>query len=222
MNARKSIIICLTVIALGFYSQRSIGQGIKFGLKFDPQFSWLASKSSNIESHGSHFGFDGGLIIDYFFDENYAFATGISVNNTGGGFSSTDSFLIKVDNKDYMVKPGQQLEIRQQYIHVPIGLKFKTREFGSTTVFAQVGFNPQICISAKVKASDNVPEGNFYDEASFFDMGYHFGAGVLYSLGGNTALTAGILFKNGFVDVSSSDQYSYNLNTLSIRIGVMF
>jgi hypothetical protein len=219
---KKTIWPVLIILTCFVFVQNAHSQKVKFGLKFDPQFSWFATRSSNIESNGSHFGFDGGLVMDYYFEENYALAFGLSINSTGGGIAAKDSFTLEVDNQDYMITAGQELKFSMQYISVPFGFKFKTREFGNYTVVAQIGLTPQFNIGAKLKDGGDIPEGDINPEINLMDLGYHIGAGIHYSLGGNTAIALGVIFKNGFVDVTSNDNFSMVLNTLSIRIGIMF
>lgn len=219
---KKIHIPLLLILSCLVFIQNANSQKVKFGLKFDPQFSWFATRSTNIESKGSHFGFDGGLVMDYYFEENYALSFGLSINSTGGGVAAKDSFAIEIDNQDYIVTPGQELELSMQYISIPFGFKFKTREFGNYTVFAQVGLTPQFNIAAKLKDGGDIPEGDLNPEINLIDLGYHIGAGIHYSLGGNTAIAAGLIFKNGFVDVTANDNFSMVLNTLAIRIGIMF
>jgi hypothetical protein len=222
MNKRIFSLASIILLILFCSLPSTIAQGVKLGIKFDPQFSWFSVKGGDIATEGSHFGFDGGLIMDFYFAENYAFATGVSISSTGGDFYSNTDIEIEVDNNIQVVPAGEILEYKLQYVNIPLSLKLKTREFGYSTFYAQLGFTAQMNIGSTVKAGNTVTAGNIKNEINFFDMGYHFGAGLEYSLGEKTALTAGVLFKNGFIDVTSNDDYSMVLNTLSIRIGVLF
>ena len=54
------------------------------------------------------------------------------------------------------------------------------------------------------------------------NMSYFFGGGVEYNIGGNTSLTAGIFYDNGFIDVLSNNDHKAVSNFITFRIGVLF
>jgi hypothetical protein len=67
---------------------------IGFSIDAAPQLSWLKSDKSIVQKDGNKFGFKYGLNIDFGFGENYAFSTGIKINNLGGSLIyNTDSLL---------------------------------------------------------------------------------------------------------------------------------
>ena len=118
---------------------------------------------------------------------------------------------------------GSKLKYNLQYIEVPLGLKFKTNEIGYTTFYANLGFSFQVNIKATGKDSYKVIENeNIKDEIRLLNMGYYFGAGIEYSLGGNTALIAGINWTNGFIDITSGNPGKITLGILQLRAGIIF
>ncbi len=198
-------------------------QDLRFGVFVDPQFSWITPDARNISRDGIRIGIKGGLIVDKYFARNYAFTTGISISNMGGNLHYKDSVIIETQDTEQTLNPGSRVEYKLQYISVPAGLKFKTNQIGYFTFFAQLGFTPQINIKAKADASDNqIDNENISKELNLFNLSYFFGGGLEYSLGGNTALTAGIIFDNGFIDILSSKNVKETLSFLSVRLGIMF
>ncbi len=198
-------------------------QDLRFGVFVDPQFSWITPDARNISRDGIRIGIKGGLIVDKYFARNYAFTTGISISNMGGNLHYKDSVIIETQDTEQTLNPGSRVEYKLQYISVPAGLKFKTNQIGYFTFFAQLGFTPQINIKAKADASDNqIDNENISKELNLLNLSYFFGGGLEYSLGGNTALTGGIIFDNGFIDVLSSKKVKETLSFLSVRLGIMF
>jgi hypothetical protein len=198
-------------------------QDLRFGVFLDPQLSWLTPDKKNINRDGLRIGIKGGLILDKYFANNYAFTTGISISNMGGNLYYKDSVIIETLEKEQILNPESRVEYKLQYVSVPVGLKFKTNQIGYFTFFAQLGFTPQVNIKAKADASDNqIDNENISKELNLFNISYFFGGGLEYSLGGSTALTGGIIFNNGFIDVLSSKNVKETLSFLSLRLGIMF
>ena len=84
---KKLITTCCIVGAFASASQAQI----KLGLKLSPQITWVAPESKGISSGGSKINASYGLMFDYYFTENYAFATEISVANYAGELIVQDS-----------------------------------------------------------------------------------------------------------------------------------
>jgi hypothetical protein len=217
MKKYLSLIIFLSVV----FNIKS--QDLRFGVFVDPLFSWMTPDARNISRDGFRIGIKGGLIADKYFAKNYAFTTGVAISNMGGNLHYKDSVVIETKETERTLNPDSRVEYKLQYISVPAGLKFKTNQIGYFTFFAQLGFTPQINIKARADASDNqIDNENISKELNLFNLSYFFGGGLEYSLGGNTALTGGIIFNNGFIDVLSSKKVKETLSFLSVRLGIMF
>lgn len=198
-------------------------QDLRFGVFIDPLLSWLTPDAKNISRDGPRIGIKGGLILDKYFANNYAFTTGVSISNMGGNLHYKDSVIIETLETEVLLNPESSVEYKLQYVSIPVGLKFKTNEIGYFTFFAQLGFTPQINIKARANASDNqIDNENISEELNLFNLSYFFGGGLEYSLGGNTALTGGIIFNNGFIDILSSKNVKETMSFLSLRLGIMF
>ncbi|NJM14617.1 MAG: PorT family protein [Bacteroidales bacterium] len=196
---------------------------MRFGVMFDPSYSWFVANQDNIESATGNAGLNGGLVIDNYFAENYAFSTGLSIATKSATLGYLDSLLVTINSKDQTLdKP--QLQYRAQYIQLPVGLKFKTREFGYVTFFVQLGFTSGIKIKANKTdiSAKTFEKADAMDDIKLFQLAYHVGGGIEYSLGGNTAIMAGLVFDNSFTDFFTDAGYNANLNTLALRAGLLF
>lgn len=207
----------LLFIILFITSQLIMGQSAgdtRFSFVLTPQISWVKSDHQNIDNKGSHFGYNFGLIMDRFFSDNYAFTTGLTINTTGGKLAYPSKMTGETLDFSAMTQ-----SYRLKYIEIPLGLKLRSEDMHRTNIYGRFGLSPQINIQAKNKDGHSIN-----DEVRLFDLGYHLGAGIEYSLGGRNALILGLLFNNGFVDISNHNQFDDKaiLNRLVFEFGFIF
>lgn len=211
--------LILSIILIGTFSSSFAGDKTKLALVASPQLSWLQSDNSSIDDGSLMMGFNFGLHGDIFFAPNYAFTTGLTISNIGG------KLTYNFDNAqpEFNGSPlsyGEQLKFKLSYIEIPLGIKLKTNEFRRSTFFGQFGLNPMVNIKAEDGNNNNIS-----DEISLINLAYHIGGGIEYSIGGSTALTAGIIYQNGFWDITD-DHGLLNektvLHTINFKLGILF
>jgi hypothetical protein len=203
----------------------SHSQGIRFSAFADPQITWMKPENQIAESAGIRIGIDAGFELDYFFNPNYAFSSGLSINSTGGKLKFSEPVPIQfVDLSDPgIVAPGDVVIYRIQYLNLPLGMKFTTREIGYSTYYVKLGTTAHFKTRSHADITSlGIDNGNLDNEINSFTYSYHFGAGVNYSLGGRTALTGGIEYKHRFVDVTTNTNFKTSLNSFALRLGVLF
>jgi opacity protein-like surface antigen len=212
------------IIMSVFLPLLSTAQEIRFSAFADPQITWMSVDNGLAESAGIRAGFDIGFEMDYFFSQNYAFSSGLSINNLGGKLKFNEPVAVQFSDFTVdAVSPGDVVIYRLQYLNLPLGMKFTTREIGFTTFFVKLGTTAHFTTrsNADISALD-IQRENLEDEIEPFTFSYHFGAGVHYSLGGRTALTGGIEYKHRFVDITTTPDFNANLHSLAIRLGILF
>ena len=213
----------LFISILALISVKAFSQDTRFTVFVDPQFSWMSSDIKTVESDGSKFGVNIGLNMDNFFAQNYAFTTGISIDNTGGNLTFENEKKLKISGTDTTLNPGSTVHYKLQYINIPLGLKLKTNEIGYLTFFANLGINGGINIKATGEVDNfELDSENISDEIKLFNLGYYIGAGVEYSIGGNSAIILGLTYTNGFIDITTDSDNKITLNNFAIRIGILF
>ena len=89
---RKLHIVVILFLATGTV----FGQGFKFGVFFDPTITWLRSDVSDVKRDKARVGFDLGMSADYYFSQNYAFASGISLFNIGGTLKYANGVTLQI------------------------------------------------------------------------------------------------------------------------------
>jgi len=216
----KKITIVLLFLSLGLslYSQ-----GLRFSFMANPQLNWLTADNADIESDGTSFGLNTGIEMDWFFAERYAFSTGLYINNSGGRIMYSDSLGFDTGDDVVTIPGGNSILYKLQYISVPIGLKFKTIEIGYATYWVNVGITPMINIRARATDTDDLlKNSDVSEEMSGINMNYFIEAGMEYSLGGNTALVAGLGYYPGFMDVTNRSADKITGSSVSLVIGVLF
>lgn len=220
MKKRIAIYFIMIFISIPAFSQEP---GFRFGITVDPVISWLNPDVSSVSSKGNRLGFNIGLMVDKFFAKNYAFATGITIHNAGGSLSFRDATTIRTNQGTRDLPENTKVTYKLQYLHVPIGIKLSTNEIGYSTFYGQLGLNTMLNIKATGITNNNILDNdNISKEINLINLGYHIGGGIEYSLGGNTRLTAGVTYLNGFTDVTNRGTDKVVLQNILIKFGVIF
>jgi len=200
-----------------------LAQKTSFSVVVDPQLTWMGTDVKNVTTEGSQFGFNFGLVFDRFFADNYAFSSGVFLWTTGGGLSFDDSTTISFRSGEEVVLPGSLVTYRLQYLTVPLALKLNSNQIGYFSFFAHLGINNHVNIKKSADVPDlNIEKVGIPDEINTFNMSYFIGGGMEYSLGGSTAILAGVYYTKGFLDVTVSEYYKATLGGVSLRVGVRF
>lgn len=205
---QKSTIILVFLLLTGYAAAQSTGD-TRFTFVLSPQISWMKSDMDKVDNGGSKMGYNFGLLVDYFFGDNYAITSGLTINTTGGKLEYLSS-----GNNTVEERPRYNL----RYIEIPMGLKLRSEDLKRMNIYGRFGLSPQLNIMAK----DNDDNG-ISDEVKLLDLGYHIGGGIEYSVGGKNALVFGLLFNNGFMDITSSSYHDKAiLNRLVFEFGFIF
>ncbi|MEZ5014586.1 MAG: porin family protein [Chitinophagales bacterium] len=221
---RKIILSAIIFCMVGGTLQ---AQEFRFGLTASPAFDWLKVNGELYGSSGTKFGFQYGLLFDQTIGnvERYAFSTGLLINYANSGIVYTDTAL----NFD------SELDLRVQYIEIPLTIRLRTNEVNYISYYGQFGLTPGICIKARGDSylnGDVVDEDiNFRDKNNttgsqyqLFDLNLTIGGGLEYSMAENTSIMAGVFFQNGFVNVidDSEEDNDAFLKQFGIRLAVLF
>ncbi|MCT4589404.1 MAG: PorT family protein [Carboxylicivirga sp.] len=181
-----------------------------------PQISWLSSDNSAVEGDGNLFGYNFGVVMDRFFDKNYAFTTGLTINTTGGKLSYDPATSMEIGGSTEA--NVTDATYRLKYIEVPLSLKLITNEFHRSRYYGQFGLYTQY----NIKTNDGNGK-SINSEVNFFDMGYQLGGGMEYSLGGDTYLMLGLIYGGGFLDVTDNKvDDKTTLNRFTFQFGIIF
>lgn len=182
---------------------------VEIGLKVSPSITSLRAESTSTNafgSGGSQFGFGGGLIVDYFFGENYAFSTGLLLTGKGGTITYKDKIVIGGFAGVADITPTQKMTI--QYLELPVTLKLFTNEIApATRLYFQVGGSLNVPIGTRIggekfyKDPATGSENKASDYVYFIDIDALAALGTEYQLGKSTKIFASVSYHRGLVDI---------------------
>jgi hypothetical protein len=189
--------------------------GFRLGLTAHPNFGWVKPQVG--KSNSVALGFAYGLLADFNFTENYSFSTGLTITTING------------KSTEVITSPAQipvALKYKLQYIELPLTLKLRTVKIGGVRWYGQFGLSNDFNIGAK---QDGDPSGepayrdlNISDNIKLYRAGLLLGAGGEFDLNGQTSITAGLTFNNGFTDITTDKDTSVRNHYLGINFGVFF
>jgi len=218
-------------ILLGLYMIASQGtvhseeNKIRFSVFASPCINWFKSDVRSAKNESAVMGYNIGFEMDKYFAEHYAIATGASITTLGGKLKYNYIVTYNTSDTSIQVPANTLVKHRLQYISVPLGLKFSSREIGYTTIYANLGFASYLNINAVASTEDTqatLDRDNISKDIRFFNLAYYFGGGIQYSLGGNTAIIFGVNFSNGLLDVTKERKDKIVTMSFTFSIGMQF
>lgn len=196
---------------------------VEIGLKISPSISYLRPSSVspyNFQGDGAKFSFGGGIFMDYFFGENYAFNTGLFLTGKGGNYSYQES-LVTTGTPVYQTV-SQELTI--QYLEIPATIKLFTNEVSpDTRVYFQVGGSLAIPVQTRIGGAKNYTDPYSGDQTSASDHVFAVdvnligGVGAEYKLGNSTKILGGISYHHGLIDLDRYFEKTRKFSDVSIK-----
>ncbi len=206
---------------------------VEIGLKVSPSISFLRTSSpstTNFQGDGGKLSFGGGVFVDYFFGENYAFNTGLFLTGKGGNVAYTETAVIPPNSGSGSgTHPTVSQKIAIQYLEIPATLKLFTNEVApATRVYFQVGGSVAFPVSTRINGDKFYTDpynGNSQTDASdhvfAVDANLIGGLGVEYQLGQSTKLLAGLSYHHGLVDLDRYFEKNRGFSDVSIKNSVV-
>jgi hypothetical protein len=190
---------------------------VKIGLRLAPNFS-----STSVNSSGVYAGFKPGSTgfrlmfgpnFDFFFQENYAFSTGLWYN-------------VKASN--IKAPTGEEAKFNVQYLTIPATIKLYTNEITTDVrIYFQVGGTIDIKLSEKSK---NDVGKLFSDGKKIYrpiNVGPYLGVGAELVLSTSNTVFAGINYSRGVIanfndNVGDNSSIKTQTGQLALEIGLKF
>ncbi len=199
---------------------------VEIGLKVSPAISFLRTSSpstTNFQGDGGKLSFGGGIFVDYFFGENYAFNTGLFLTGKGGNLTYQEAMVAGA------TRPTVSQKIAIQYLEIPATIKLFTNEVApATRVYFQVGGSVGFPVATRIngdKFYTDTYNGNAQTEASSHvfavDANLIGGLGVEYQLGQSTKLLAGLSYHHGLVNLDHYFEKNRGFSDVSIKNSVV-
>ncbi|MFM2206566.1 MAG: hypothetical protein RL213_541 [Bacteroidota bacterium] len=216
----------------------------QFGMKATPALDWFRSDTKDVKNDGSLLRASYGFIANFRLSNNYFLCSGIDVNYKGGKLNKVSVNTVRVSPNDSTITTTYDMDLRTNYVELPISMLLKTNEIGYIKYFLQAGIAPGINVRANydgtVKTQTTSPgftntavqeyeDEDIAADINLFNLSMVLGAGIEYNLSGSTSLVAGITFSNGLIKVTDKkadnpvlDGAKIAANMLGLSIGVLF
>ena len=212
---------------------------VEIGLKVSPSITSLRTESrseQNFQNDKSKLSIGGGLIVDYFFGQNYAFSTGFLLTGKGGTISYNNYQAID-PNDPLLPERTSTQKIGLQYLEVPVTVKLYTNDVATDTkLYFQVGGSANVAVASRINGN------KFYDDPAtaegetkalkhfiFPDAALLLGVGAEYQVGQSTKLLAGISYHRGLVNIDryfdntrGFDGVTIKNNEVALDLGIKF
>lgn len=229
-------ILATAIFCLFFgYQLQAQTNDLRLGFQVSPSFSYMATDDNQINSNGTNLGLKLGMLAEMYFQENYAFITGIGFSfNSGGTLRHEQGGKIWTRSElpqgvDPTFFPGVDLKYNIQYVEIPFGLKFRTNAFGYLRYWAEI---PVITLGFRSQARGAISQAGINEdkiiikkEVGALALSWGLGGGVEYELSPNASLVGGINYQRVFTDVTrdvADDNSKGYTNHIVLRVGVMF
>ncbi|MEY3050572.1 MAG: hypothetical protein RLY31_357 [Bacteroidota bacterium] len=210
---------------------------LRMGFQVSPTFSFMGTDNGDISGEGVNLGLKMGVRGEVYFRENYAFLVGLGFAFNSGGTLRYDRSVPGWPWRSQLpsgvlpsMPSGTDLKYSVQYVEIPVGIKLRTKEIGYLRYFVEL---PVITPAFRSQARGTIEYSGLREEridikedVRALALSWGFGGGLEYSVGGNTALVAGLGFQRLFTDVSKdyTDDLSSkdHLSGIILQLGMMF
>jgi hypothetical protein len=187
----------------------------RFGLQLIPNVSWISPSTNGYSNEGSKLKFNYGLSTEFFLTKNYLFSTGVIISTLGGEISY-EGLYKDVLGAYFPTKVKQSYSI--QYLEIPLTLKLRTNQVGYMTYYGNFGLRSAIKLKSSsdftyvdIPSSPKFENEDTGSDVFFMNTWLVIGAGAEYNIAGNTNLSFGITYNNGFINMM--DSKSHELGT---------
>lgn len=226
---KTKVILATILLILGVVTleAQNTSRRLSFGFGLQPHVSWMHPDEADLEQGAVRLGINGGLRLDYAFQRVFTFSLGVNLNQTGGNIIYNRPLQLDLDSVMETVREGTRVTYRLQFIEVPVALKLVLPEIGYSTWFLEVGLDPMFNSSAFIDATDNnIEKESFTQGVSPFNLAWHSGLGINYSLGGRLSLQFALMYQNTFLDVTREGVFrpadNIRLNQVGLKMGIVF
>ena len=211
----------LATIAVSVFGQKH------FRLSFtaSPSVNWMNTSSSEADREKSILGYEFGLNSDFYLspDERYGLSTGLLISNIGGqiAYAAPNNFSFS----GATMPAHSNIKYRLRYVEIPVMVKLKTDQFKRYRYWGEFGFSGMINIEARGESDNGIlKKSNINDEVNLFNLAMNVGLGYDYDLGGNNAISVGLVFQNGLIDVTTDNYFADKtiINSLKLKLGLIF
>jgi len=206
----------------------TVSAQVEIGLKLSPSVTSLRAESPSglgFNNESSKLSIGGGVVVDYFFGQNYAFSTGLQLVGKGGTISYVEPSTSR----------REEQKIGLQYLEVPITVKLFTNDIATDTkLYFQLGGTLGGAIAGRINGNKNYtdPTGRqskALDHVIKPDVAALLGVGAEYQMGQSNKVFGGLSYHRGLLNVEKyfEDERGFSDVTLknsvfALDLGIKF
>lgn len=228
MKKVLSLLLVLVVTTASFAQKHS--KDLRIGFKIEPNISWFHPVENGVKGDGSKVGINYGLMLDYEFADNYIFSTGLQVSHVGGKLSYVGNNTGYTTATSPSTSNVANYNIGIQYVEVPFAIKLKSSNKGKMDYWASFGGFLAVPVKARADYQTNfngsMDNVNVISGVQPINIGMQIGGGVELPISDKNSLVLGLVFNNGFIDVTKNGNWGgdgrVNLNSMALKIGLFF
>ncbi len=217
-------LLCLLFSGQLFAQYSLPGYDFRLGLTAHPTIGWIKPETGKTNSVA--LGFSYGLLADFNFAENYAFATGLTVTTINGKSTEVN---VKPYYDGSAAQTAYDLKYKLQYIEIPLSLKLKTDKMGEIKWYGQFGLSNGFNIGARQNASESgngskiiMENKGISKQTNFYRAGLILGAGGEFDISNSTSVAVGLTLNNGFTDIASDSDRKVRNHYMGLNFAVFF
>lgn len=206
----KKITLLMLFLCAGFTSMAQV----EIGLQLSPTVSgnrFVAEDRYNFEKESNKLRLGVGVVVDYFFAQNYAFSTGLMYRSKGSEITYTemdDSGAPRVMKDDIAV----------QYVQLPLTLKLFTNEVAPGTIlYFQVGGSLNTKVAAQVNDKKVINSEKVIKRFNIFETDAILGGGVEFQMGQSTKVFGGLTYHRGLTDIDDFYEKKFGDKNISVK-----
>lgn len=192
---------------------------IVFGVSFNPGLSWIQAENNHYTSEGASFSYSYGVDMDFYFAKNYAFSTGLQVQNYKGEISYPDLYSPSGNDNDWE-NVNSNSTYKYMAFQIPTYLKLKTNPIGYNSFFAEFGLSFLFPLKAKQSTTSTSLSGQTIDRGeenvmpntNFVSANLLLGIGVELPISGDTRFQISFRYLNGISSISNASAYKTDEN----------
>ena len=223
----KKTFFTLLVLFLTFaavQTARAIDNSSQYilGIHVDPMLSWFSSDNNRFSGSAASIGMNAGIEVEYKFARRYSFLSGASIDLRGAslyyrqdGYKLNSRYDGKID-----ILAGKTLDTHIRAFSIPLALNMRAIEIGYTTFYATAGLLLSVPFYEDAKL-DGVARRTSRMYSPLF-VNYMLRLGVEYSLGGSSAIQAGLVFDGSFLNTYRTGYGAVDMYSIGLRIGFVF
>lgn len=207
---------------------------LRFSLVGGLDFTKLTANAESIAALSHNSGFHFGVETDYFFANNYAFNSGLQMSYANPSLRYQKGTMMD----ERFTFNNTDLEYHINYLKIPLGLKFLSSDIGKWNIYAHLGIQYQIRLSAegtttggkmkdaqKENQERHIRELKITKEVNPGNFLYYIGAGTEYYFVGKTAIRFGLRYEHGLMNTIISqgkEDSDSQIRSISTLVGIIF